>query len=53
MLLPMAVRDSDGRSWGAWAKEDVALDPQRTHWMGALQTEAYHDVWPSVMCTST
>ena len=35
---------SDGRSWGAWAKEDICLDPQRTHWMGALQTEEYHDV---------
>ena len=35
---------SDGRSWGAWAKEDIALDPDRTHWLGALQTEAYHDV---------
>ena len=35
---------SDGRSWGAWAKEDVSLDPQRTHWLGALQTDEYHDV---------
>ena len=35
---------SDGRSWGEWAKEEVALDPERTHWLGALQTEDYHDV---------
>ncbi|TCD58396.1 glycosyltransferase [Synechococcus sp. BS55D] len=35
---------ADGRSWGAWAKEDLELDPSRTHWMGALQTEQYHDV---------
>ena len=35
---------SDGRSWGAWAKEEIALDPKRTHWLGALQTEEYHDV---------
>ena len=35
---------SDGRSWGAWAKEEIAFDPQRTHWLGALQTEQYHDV---------
>ena len=35
---------SDGRSWGEWAKEDIALDPHRTHWLGALQTEEYHDV---------
>ena len=35
---------SDGRSWGAWAKEEIPLDPHRTHWLGALQTEDYHDV---------
>ena len=35
---------TDGRSWGAWAREDLALDPKRTHWMGALQSEEYHDV---------
>ena len=35
---------SDGRSWGTWAKQDVGLDPHRTHWLGPLQTEAYHDV---------
>tara|TARA_B100000674_G_C37959202_1_gene971121 strand:- start:1984 stop:3210 length:1227 start_codon:yes stop_codon:yes gene_type:complete len=35
---------SDGRSWGTWAKTEIALDPQRTHWLGALQTEDYHDV---------
>ena len=34
----------DGRSWGAWAKQEVALDPRRTHYWGGLQTEAYHDV---------
>ena len=35
---------SDGRSWGDWAKQDIALDPHRTHWLGALQTKDYHDV---------
>ena len=35
---------SDGRSWGAWARQDVSLDPERTHWLGALQTDEYHDV---------
>ena len=35
---------SDGRSWGTWAKTEIALDPQRTHWLGALQTEDYHNV---------
>ena len=35
---------SDGRSWGTWARQDVSLDPERTHWLGALQTDEYHDV---------
>ena len=35
---------SDGRTWGAWAKDEIPLDPQRTHWLGALQTHQYHDV---------
>ena len=35
---------SDGRSWRQWAQTELALDPARTHWLGALQTEAYHQV---------
>lgn len=34
----------DGRTWGAWARDDLALDPGRTHWLGPLQTDAYHQV---------
>lgn len=34
----------DGRSWGEWAKQELALDPQRTHWLGVLQDEAYWQV---------
>ena len=34
----------DGRSWRQWAQQDLSLDPARTHWLGALQTEAYHQV---------
>jgi glycosyltransferase involved in cell wall biosynthesis len=34
----------DGRSWGQWARDEVALDPMRTHWLGVLQDEAYHQV---------
>lgn len=34
----------DGRSWGDWAKQDLPLDPARTHWMGSLQTDAYQRV---------
>ena len=37
----------DGRSWGDWAKQDLQLDPDRTHWMGALQTDAYQQVLAS------
>ena len=35
---------SDGRSWGDWAKQDLDLDSSRTHWLGALQTDAYQSV---------
>jgi len=35
---------SDGRSWGAWAREEVPLAPGRTHWMGILQDAEYHQV---------
>ena len=34
----------DGRSWGEWAKQDLSIDPLRTHWLGPLQTEAYQRV---------
>jgi glycosyltransferase involved in cell wall biosynthesis len=33
---------SDGRSWRAWAEQEVPLDPARTHWLGALQEADYH-----------
>ena len=29
---------------GDWAKQDLSLDPARTHWLGALQTDAYQRV---------
>lgn len=35
---------ADGRSWGTWAQQDLALDPARTHWLGPLQQDAYHQV---------
>jgi glycosyltransferase involved in cell wall biosynthesis len=37
----------DGRTWGAWAKEDLALDPDRVHWMGPLQEDQYQQVLAS------
>jgi glycosyltransferase involved in cell wall biosynthesis len=36
-----AGRD-DGRSWGDWARQEAGLIPERTHWLGALQTADYH-----------
>lgn len=35
---------SDGRSWGEWARQEVPLDPDRTHWLGILQDAEYHQV---------
>jgi len=35
-----ATRD-DGRSWGEWARQEAGMDPERTHWLGALQTADY------------
>lgn len=34
----------DQRTWGEWARNDLSLDPQRTHWLGPLQTQDYHAV---------
>lgn len=35
---------ADGRSWGTWARQELQLAPDRTHWLGSLQEEAYHAV---------
>lgn len=35
---------SDGRSWGEWAQQELALDHQRTHWLGILQDQDYWQV---------
>ena len=43
-VVAYGARRSDGLSWGDWAKQDLDLDPARTHWMGSLQTEAYKQV---------
>ena len=32
----------DGRSWKTWAQAEAGLDPERTRWLGALQTRDYH-----------
>ena len=37
-------RRSDGRSWGEWAKAELPLDPDRTHWLGILQDAEYQQV---------
>ena len=36
------AKREDGRSWANWAKEESGLVPDRTHWLGALQTSDYH-----------
>ena len=38
------VKRSDGRSWGEWAKAELPLDPDRTHWLGILQDAEYQQV---------
>ena len=35
---------SDGRGWGEWAKAELPLDPDRTHWLGILQDAEYQQV---------
>lgn len=35
---------SDGLSWRQWAQVHGGLDPARTHWLGILQSDAYHQV---------
>ena len=44
MLLPMAVRVQMAAAGEHGLRKKFLLDPQRTHWLGALQTEDYHDV---------
>ena len=43
-VVAYGSRREDGRSWGEWAKQDLSIDPLRTHWLGPLQTEAYQRV---------
>jgi glycosyltransferase involved in cell wall biosynthesis len=32
----------DGRSWRSWAQAEAGLVPDRTNWLGPLQTDDYH-----------
>ena len=34
----------NGQSWGDWAKLSSGLDPQRTHWLGAVSSEDYENL---------
>ena len=34
----------DGRGWGEWARQELPLDPARTHWLGSLQEAEYRQV---------
>ena len=31
-----------GLSWGEWGRLEAGLDPARTHWLGPIQSDAYH-----------
>lgn len=35
---------NDGRTWKEWAQSEAGLDPNRTHWLGPLETEDYQSV---------
>ena len=35
---------ADGRTWRQWAIDELPLDPDRTHWLGILQTEQYEQL---------
>ena len=43
-VVAYGVPRADGRTWREWAMQDMGLDPARTHWLGILQSEAYHQV---------
>ena len=43
-IVAYGAQRHDGRSWGDWAKQDLPLDPSRTHWMQSLQTDLYQKV---------
>ncbi len=35
---------ADGQGWAAWARQTLPLDPGRTHWLGSVQEQTYHQV---------
>lgn len=35
---------SDGKTWKEWAISESGLDKKRTHWLGPLQEDEYHQV---------
>ena len=41
-LVAYGAARADGRSWQTWAQQEAGLDPERTHWLGPLQTADYH-----------
>lgn len=43
-IVAYGNKRTDGRSWGDWAKAELAFDPDRTHWTGILQESEYHSV---------
>jgi len=43
-IIAYGAGRQDGRTWQQWAEQDAGLDPLRTHWLGPLQTEGYHQL---------
>ena len=44
-------RAPGGETWGSWARKSAGLDPERTHWLGVLQTDEYQALLIIVMPT--
>ncbi len=49
-VVAYGAERTDGRSWGQWARQEAGLDSERTHWLGALQTNEYQQLlaWSDV-----
>lgn len=43
-IVAYGSQRADGRSWKEWAVNDSGLDLTRTHWLGPLQENEYHDL---------
>ena len=44
MELPHGTPRDDGLGWAEWARENLPLDPARTHWLGSIQDREYRQL---------